>query len=140
MNQKEKTMWKYLDGKMKGHWSVQRHEDKYSVGIADISYAANGIDGWIELKCLDWWPKSDKQIVSIPHFTPQQKNWLLDRGDKGSGNVFILIKIEDLYLLFHYTKARKLGHMTKHEMITEAINGYSILDPVRFSIDIGIKI
>jgi hypothetical protein len=31
-------------------WLAQRHEDRYSVGVPDVSFIMNGMSGWIELK------------------------------------------------------------------------------------------
>lgn len=31
-------------------WLAQRHEDKYSVGIPDVSFIFDRVSGWLELK------------------------------------------------------------------------------------------
>lgn len=140
MNRDENIFWKYLDGKMKGWWHVQRHEDKYSVGIADISYAANFVDGWIELKYLPKWPKTYDLLVPIKHFTAQQKNWLVARGERGSGNVYVMLKVDGQtksYMLFHYSVARRLGSMSRSDMEKEALYNDKYIDPKKLIDIIG---
>lgn len=44
-------------------------------GTPDIQF----IDGWIECKYLEDWPKREETTVRIEHFTPQQRVWLLRR-------------------------------------------------------------
>lgn len=44
-------------------------------GTPDIQF----IDGWIECKYLEDWPKKEETTVRIPHFTQQQRVWLLRR-------------------------------------------------------------
>lgn len=56
---------------------VQWHEDRYGLGIPDVSYGFGGINGWIEFK----WLKTQ--------FEPLQPRWLADRSTTG-GHVFVL--------------------------------------------------
>lgn len=95
MNQRERNFWNWLDTQMCRYWHSQRHEDKYSTGIPDVSFALNGIDGWIELKAYEKWPNG-----KLPHYTKDQANWLYSRRERGSGHIFILMKIEKTVLLF----------------------------------------
>ncbi len=44
-------------------------------GTPDVQF----IDGWIECKYLEDWPKRPDTTVRIEHFTPQQRVWLLRR-------------------------------------------------------------
>jgi len=44
-------------------------------GTPDIQF----IGGWIECKYLDDWPAHKETTVRIPHFTQQQRVWLLRR-------------------------------------------------------------
>jgi len=44
-------------------------------GTPDIQF----IDGWIECKWVEDWPKKEDTTVRIPHFTQQQRVWLLRR-------------------------------------------------------------
>ena len=98
----EKQFWTWLDATIAGLWHVQRHEDKYSVGIPDLSYGANGKNGWIELKAYDKWPSGP-----LPHFTAEQLNWLQNRGRKGN-NCWLLVRINRTILLFKWDKLNAL--------------------------------
>jgi hypothetical protein len=44
-------------------------------GTPDVQH----IDGWLELKFREEWPKRPDTTVRIEHFTPQQRVWLLRR-------------------------------------------------------------
>jgi len=44
-------------------------------GTPDIQF----IGGWIECKWVEDWPKKEETTVRIPHFTQQQRVWLLRR-------------------------------------------------------------
>lgn len=44
-------------------------------GTPDIQF----MDGWIECKYLEDWPKREETTVRIEHFSPQQRVWLLRR-------------------------------------------------------------
>lgn len=67
----------------------QRHEDILSPGIPDISYALDGVDGWIELKYRAAWPKRAK----LKLLDPAQAIWHMQRGQAGNGNVYTLAQI-----------------------------------------------
>lgn len=50
MRHPEQKVWDYLRRKMPPEFVPQRHEDKYSSGIPDLSFIWRGVSGWIELK------------------------------------------------------------------------------------------
>ena len=109
----EKTLAKYMVKilrKEKAH--VQRHEDMASEGIPDLSVGWNKVNAWIELKCVASWPKRPTTTLKLPHLTPQQINWLVQRGRTG-GNCFLLIKSnkdrEYILLSWELLKLVKLG-------------------------------
>lgn len=57
-------------------WDAQRHEDRYSVDIPDVSFALpHGVAGWVELKAEG---KSGEFEVS-----PGQIRWMLRRARLG---------------------------------------------------------
>ena len=97
-------------------WDAQRHEDKYSVGIPDVSYGVNGVNGWIELKAYKRWPR-----CGLIHFTPKQVNWLTKRGRAG-GHCFIMVKINNCVMLFDWSHAHFLmKECSKKSMKEKAI-------------------
>lgn len=69
-------------------WHFQRHEDRISTGIADLSYASEGVDGWIELKVC-------KNGPPLKNLKAHQKGWLTRRGSLGRGRVFVIVWVRD---------------------------------------------
>lgn len=124
MNKPEKLLWQRVKTCMGTIWDCQRHEEKYSVGIPDVSFAMKGINGWLELKYLKEWPKSGP--VLIPHFTPQQKNWLYKRNEHG-GNCFLLLQIGDHYVAINGDKVLDVGSLDKEQLLSISI--MDIYDP-----------
>ena len=89
-------------------WHVQSHEDRYSEGIPDLSYGAQAVNGWIELKQIDKWPTKADGLAKPKKFTPAQVNWLVRRGKK-AGFCFVLVKVaQHDFFLFNFTEAKAL--------------------------------
>lgn len=77
-------------------------------GTPDIDYA----HGWIELKHAATWPTRGG-VLSIPHFTPQQRVWLQRRWHAG-GHAYLLLQVDKDYLLFTgCVAARLVGRGTR---------------------------
>lgn len=111
----ERKFWVWLDAAVGPLWDAQRHEDKYSVGIPDVSYGTHKVNGWIELKAYDKWPTS-----GLPHFTTKQANWLVNRGETG-GHCFILVRIKKIILLFDWKVAYPLINHSCNRAIMELL-------------------
>lgn len=107
MHRRENTLKKYLFEKMGTRWSAQSHEDSLSDGIPDISYGMSGINGWIELKQIERWPVKAETLVKPKHYTPEQVNWLVDRGNKG-GHCFVIVKVHCHIFIFGHHVARDI--------------------------------
>lgn len=92
----EAALWDRTRDGMSPWWHAQRHEDKHSLGIPDVSYGFGGSDGWLELKYRPALPKSLRAPWdwSPKDFTPEQRNWLGQRSAKGNGQVFLLAYFE----------------------------------------------
>jgi hypothetical protein len=86
-------------------------------GTPDVNY----IEGWVELKYKDEWPKRAATLVKFPKFYPQQRVWLVKRSLAG-GKCFILLQVDNMYLLYEggYA-AQHFDKMTKDEMIKNAV-------------------
>jgi hypothetical protein len=122
MNKPERDFWYWLDQRMCTYWHSQRHEDKYSSGIPDVSFGLNSVDGWIELKAYNKWPTG----CGMPHYTNVQANWLLGRWQKGSRHIFILIKVEKTILIFSAEIAyRLLGPISKEILLELCIKSWN---------------
>lgn len=128
MRKPEQKMWVYLASVMQGAWDAQRHEDKYSDSIPDVSFALHGAkihgaEGWIELKTIKTLPKKYNTPVRIPHLTPGQVNWLERRGIAGNGKVYLLLAVgvemhSAEWFLLSYEFVRRLynGEMNVEEL------------------------
>lgn len=129
MNKEEKTFKEYLIRIMGTRWDVQSHEDKYSAGVPDLSYGAEGCNGWIELKHIIKWPFKDGTSIKFSRYTPQQVNWLISRGKKG-GHCFLMIKISNTvgseeYLIFASPLVRAIKHgMNRSELYSNCIANF----------------
>lgn len=81
-------------------WVMQVHDDKVRRFIPDLSFAANGVDGWIEVKWLKQIPKT---IGHIDHFTRGQEDWLKIRGRSGSGHAYLWIGSAERHWVVHHS-------------------------------------
>jgi hypothetical protein len=104
----EKALWSYISSQMGNIWDAQRHEDKISTGIPDVSFGLQGVNGWLELKHVKKYPKKSTTAVRIKHFTSDQKNWL-KRRQKFGGNCWVLIAIETDIYLFRALNLQEIG-------------------------------
>lgn len=100
-------------------FDVQRHEDAYSAGIPDLSFAGRGVDGWIELKAVASWPvrfatpvRLDRDRVKIA----RQVGWLEQRAAHGAARCFILAKVAGEWLLFREGLRRLVDGLPSDEL------------------------
>lgn len=119
----EADLWKYLRDGMGATWESQRHEDKLSTGIPDVSYSTT-CHGWIELKFVATPPKRPGTPLRIPHYTAEQRNWLERHGKRG-GRCFLLLQVEREYLLFNWSGAQSVGRVALDELRTVAVARWS---------------
>jgi hypothetical protein len=91
-----------LDGLRHEGADVQRHEDMYSAGIPDLSYALRGIDGWLELKHVKAWPARASSLVRLdknPTKFLRQLLWLRRRALYGGSRCYVFAQVQASYLL-----------------------------------------
>lgn len=110
----ERALWDWLRNGMRGRWHAQRHEDRLSAGVPDVSYACGGADGWIELKRIRAFPVLPKTPVRT-NLTIQQALWLEARGRAGAGRCFVLVRSPRGVHLFRWSVARCLAAGIDHE-------------------------
>lgn len=85
-------------------------------GTPDVNFA----DGWIELKWLRSWPRDASSLVTLPHFTPQQRIWISQRWRRG-GRVWVLLQVGHDWLLFDgQTAADKIGYYDRETLLVLA--------------------
>lgn len=112
----EANMWRTVRTALAGLDPV-RVENPAMPGTPDVNY----IEGWVELKQEDEWPKRESTPLRVPHFTPQQRVWLTRRVKSG-GRAFMLIKVNRDWLLFRGDVAAKIvGHATRQQLIQLAL-------------------
>ncbi len=90
-------------------------------GVPDVLYChreTKNSFGWIELKYLEKWPQL-KTIVSLNHFTKEQRNWIYIHG-KATGRVFLFLKAGKDYLIFNHEVVFTLGSCTRGELLQQA--------------------
>jgi hypothetical protein len=98
----------------------RRIEDACNPGTPDTYIRAHRLgSAWVELKYLKAWPVRPATVVKIDHYTAQQKLWLRDEGRMG-GNAWLFIQVDNIYLLFWWEEAQRVGEMTKAQMLEAA--------------------
>lgn len=118
MQDPEHKLWVYIRDGMGNRWLPQRHEDKHSVGIPDLSYCINR-SGWMELKYSPL-PKNPDTVIKIKHWTVKQRNWIVSRGEK-IGMCFVLLQVGSSYLLIGWDKCDLINKVTYGELRDAAI-------------------
>lgn len=115
----EQQMWGVLRPILK-EWDLDpwRIETPNKDGVPD----ANCTFGWLELKNVEDWPKRVDSILPCPHFTPQQRVWLLKRWTAG-GICFLLLRVRkpgDWLLFDGNVAAQVIGKETKEKLFNAA--------------------
>ena len=123
----EARLWDQFRSGMAGRWDAQRHEDRYSPGIPDVSYGIGShADGWIELKYLPKLPRAREAPWSFPrgHLRPDQVNWMTRRARTGTGRVFLACRfgMENVFIWRWVVLAELLGK-SSFEGIARAADG-----------------
>lgn len=116
----EATMWSRVRTALKGLDPV-RVENKIEAGTPDVNY----LKGWVELKSVPHAPVRGG-VLTIEHFTPQQRTWLTRRRWAG-GNAYLLLKVSNEWLLFlGEVAAETIGKYTIKELREVAIGRWLI--------------
>lgn len=104
----EAGLWQLMRKHMVGH--VVRLENQVGVGQPDVNGCALGTDWWMELKCIDAFPKRPATVVKVNHFTPEQRVWIHNRHQAG-GRVFVFVRVgkDDFYLFNGISAAQGVG-------------------------------
>lgn len=109
----EATLRRYVrDGLHKCGVLTAHHEDMLNVGVPDLSYSHAGVHGWIELKWAAEWPARSTTPLRLPHYTKEQRHWLLSRGRAG-GRCWLLLRVGREHLLFDHERAQHVGEMER---------------------------
>lgn len=89
----ERDLWHTLRERMKTFGHFDRIENMVGVGMPDVTYAVQGAEGFIELKWRARWPRTPADVVTLDHFTPQQRIWIKQRR-KAGGRVYVLLLVD----------------------------------------------
>lgn len=92
-----------------------RVETTTELGVPDLYYNLHGGTGWVELKWKRVWPSRAATTVKLPHYTDQQRRWLMREGRCG-GRAWLLLQVDTDYLLFDWRAAQAVGYLTKAEL------------------------
>lgn len=99
------------------HW--QRHEDKFTSGIPDCSYAGPNGEGWVELKTYDNWPREPSEALKFTDLKPTQVNWAMKR-IKAGGTVWFLVEVGNDWFLIDGKHSRNFGSMPKWQLLARS--------------------
>ena len=122
----ESLMWKDL--KKVSDADMTRHEDKLNLGIPDVSYGLDGVNGWIELKQYDRWPSDPQEPLPFRNLKPLQRRFLRKRGRAG-GHCFILLRVGNKrkdyeFYLISWKHVTLLGELTREEIGEKCVHAW----------------
>lgn len=133
----EQILWDDIREGMTARWHPQRHEDRFSTGIPDVSYGIQKLtDGWVELKYLRRLPEfsSKPWDFRLDHFTPEQRNWAEMRTRHGTGRVFLLCRFgEELTAIWNWSRIRGLLGQATLDTVIRAANAQWWHSPIDFA-------
>ena len=117
-----------------------RVENPIHPGTPDVNLAPGT---WLELKCLPEWPVRPATPVRIPHYTPQQRVWLMRRWKYAPGSTLLLLEVraDQQWLLFQGDVAAKIVgrvNTAQHRMHASAVLGeHELVDLPKVMFEIG---
>jgi hypothetical protein len=123
----ESAAWKVLRPFLIGaRLDPVRVENPIHPGTPDVNLV-NG--AWLELKAIASYPRRAATVVRIPHFTPQQRAWLLRRLQYGGRSYLVLHVVATReWLLFNALEAgKRVGRVPREEL--RACAERIVLDP-----------
>lgn len=122
----EKSLWTSLRKNMRGHWV--RIENSCAKGTPDVNgcFTHNGqrVEVWIELKALEDWPVRATTCIRLPHYTQEQRDWLLARAQAG-GRAFLFVRVAREYFLFTAARAQVVEQLTRAQWYQAAYAQYN---------------
>jgi hypothetical protein len=86
-----------------------------TLGLPDLNIST----GWIELKWHKTWPAKESTPLRLPHYTDEQRNWLMKRWNAG-GKAWLALKVRSEWFNCEAPAAQRVGHLTHQELIETA--------------------
>lgn len=93
-------------------------ENAVLAGTPDVNY----VEGWIELKWIDKWPRVPSfRPILLRHFTPQQRLFMMQR-TRARGKVWLMLKVgrDEWFLFTGEIAAEFVGRCARAELIAKA--------------------
>ncbi len=107
----ERKLWAALNRLIGHRWHAQRLEDKLALGVPDLIYAINGVQGAIELKVVN-------RTTNKIRVSPYQRSWLMKHGTKGGRSFLMVWAHEDeVVCLYDHEAAYKIETMEDEEPV-----------------------
>lgn len=72
-------------------------ENGIGLGTPDVNLSTGA---WLELKSVEAWPEGEQIPLRIPHYSQDQRVWAILRSRAFQGEVYLLLKVGDDWLLF----------------------------------------
>ena len=116
----EAALWNTLRRKLKPYGHCVRVENAIEVGTPDVNLCVQGTESWIELKHREHWPKRANSIVTVRHFTDDQRRWLANR-IRSEGRCGVLLQISNTYMYLHGRNALYVGRVERARLYELAV-------------------
>lgn len=94
-------------------------------GTPDLNFCCDGVEFWIECKCLQLLPTRPITPIRVPHFTAEQFLWLRGRKMAG-GKCGLLLKIMDPAGYFLLTDLELIHSLQKQEALLLSLRQQAI--------------
>jgi hypothetical protein len=95
----EKDLWRTMQLALKEYGHLQRIESMTGLGIPDVNYCFSSHEGWFENKYIPRWPARVDALVTVDHYTAQQRLWARQR-IKAGGKVYMMLMVGTPRLYF----------------------------------------
>lgn len=108
-------------------WHCQRHEDRFTTGIPDVSFGIKGKDGWIELKVIPKPPRNLLAPFDLLDLSVDQRNWMNARtAHGGQDRCFVFVRVEEprAYVLHRWDRLRQYLGKRSYRVFTSKALGY----------------
>lgn len=115
---------------MSGLWEAERVENRLNKGTPDVTWAANGRTGWMELKWERAWPATPGGRLPVRSLTEEQRNWIRRFGRAGAATYILIGVGQDEYFLFDHRLIDEVGWMNQEQMRNQSLLDYGWSMPV----------
>jgi hypothetical protein len=93
----------------------RRVENLLGIGTPDVNLST----GWVELKWVRAWPRNESTPLRLPHYTDEQRAWLLRRWNAGGG-AWLVLQVQREWFVFNGPAAQAVGTLNHSELVLAA--------------------